>query len=181
MGFSGKGDDGTTGWLGKGRLPKHDIRIEALGSLDEATAALGFARSFFSDLPEASLIMRIQTDLYHMMAEVASPAAAAEKFSRINDLKVKDLETEIIRLEALVQMPRDFIIPGDTQAEAALSLSRAIVRRAERRVTEMFSRGMLTNSSLVAYLNRLSSLCFILEIYLLQKSGQAFPRLAKDQ
>lgn len=181
MVFSGKGDDGTTGWLGKGRLPKHDIRIEALGSLDEASAALGFARSFFLELPEASLILRIQTDLYHMMAEVASPASTAEKFNTINDQKVKDLEIEIKRLEGLVQMPRDFIIPGDSQAEAALSLSRAIVRRAERRVTEMFSREMLANPSLVAYLNRLSSLCFILEIYLLQKSGQAFPRLAKDQ
>lgn len=179
MFFTGKGDDGSTGWLGEGRVPKYDLRIEALGSVDESTAALGLARSIMGDHPEGPLVLQIQRDLYQLMAEVAASPENAEKFRKIGLDSVKYLETHIQRLEKAVQIPKEFIVSGDTQAGAAIALSRTIVRRAERRVMELLDRGLIVNPYLGVYLNRLSSLCFALEIYLLQQSEISHPTLAK--
>jgi cob(I)alamin adenosyltransferase len=77
-------------------------------------------------------------------------------------------------------MPKAFILPGDTPSGAALSLARAVVRRAERRVTELFTLKELNNEDLLRYLNRLSSLCFVLELVENQTAGQA-TSLAKEQ
>jgi len=74
---------------------------------------------------------------------------------------------------ARVEMPREFIVPGDTRLGAALSVARTIVRRAERRVAELLARGDITNTNLLAYLNRLSSLCFVLELAAVQSAGGA--------
>jgi len=179
MFFTGKGDDGLTGWLGEGRLPKYDLRIEALGSIDECTAALGVARSLMGDSPENALVLQVQRDLYQLMAEVAASPENAEKFRKIGPESIKELENQIQRLQSGVQMPADFIVSGDSQASAAIALSRTIVRRAERRVVELIDRGMVINLNLGVYLNRLSSLCFVLEIYLLQQFGKSHPTLAK--
>lgn len=179
MFFTGKGDDGKTGWLGEGRLPKYDLRIEALGSIDECSAVLGLARSLIGDTSEASLVLQVQRDLYQMMAEVAASPENAEKFRKIGPDSVKSLESEIQRLEAEVQSPKEFIVSGDTQAGAAFALSRTIVRRAERRVVELYDRELISNPYLGAYLNRLSSLCFVIELYLDKHSGNSQPRLAK--
>ena len=78
--YTGKGDDGSTGVLGEGRLPKHHLRMEALGTLDEANAALGMARASTTDSRIKSLLVRLQTDLYQLMAEVAATPENAEKF-----------------------------------------------------------------------------------------------------
>ena len=75
-------------------------------------------------------------------------------------------------------MPREFIVPGENPASAAMSLARTVVRRAERRVVELFQQGGLENPHLLAYLNRLSSLCFVLELLENQHAGQSTP-LAK--
>lgn len=178
MFFSGKGDDGTTGWLGEGRLPKYDLRIETLGAVDESTAALGLARSLMGDTPEGRLVLQVQRNLYHLMAELAAAPENAEKFRKIEDETVKELEEHIERLEKEVRSPGEFIVSGDSQAGAAMALSRTIVRRAERRVVELYDRGMITNPYLSAYLNRLSSLCFVLELVLTQ-TGKSKLRLAK--
>ncbi len=178
MFFTGKGDDGKTGWLGEGRLPKYDLRIEALGSLDESSAALGLARSLMGDTPEGRLVLQVQRDLYLLMAEIAAAPENAEKFRKIGLEAVKELEKHIERLEKEVRSPGEFIVSGDSQAGAAIALSRTIVRRAERRVVELYDRGMITNPNLGAYLNRLSSLCFVLELYLTQ-TGMSNLRLAK--
>lgn len=178
MFFTGKGDDGKTGWLGEGRLPKYDLRIEALGSIDESTAALGLARSLIGDTPEGKLVLQLQRDLYQLMAEVAAAPENAEKFRRIGPESVNELEMHIQRFEKEVKSPQEFIISGDSEAGAALALSRTIVRRAERRVVELYDRGMVTNPNLGVYLNRLSSLCFVLELYL-SRSNHSSPTLAK--
>ena len=74
------------------------------------------------------------------------------------------LEAQIEALAATVTMPREFIVPGDTPAGAALSLARAVIRRAERRVVELVEAQEISNPELGRYLNRLSSLCFVLEL-----------------
>jgi cob(I)alamin adenosyltransferase len=179
MVFSGHGDDGTTGLLGSGRVPKSDLRMETLGTMDEANAALGMARSLMEQASEAEMLLGIQRQLYHMMAEIAATPENSARFMQIDAQTVKGLETHIDRLNDQVRLPGEFIVPGDSTVSAAVSVARTIVRRAERRVVELITRGLVTNPELTAYLNRLSSLLFILELYVLQHSGKGKPTLAK--
>jgi len=161
--YSRKGDDGTTGWLGKGRLPKNHVRIETVGTLDEASAALGAARAAVRDGRTAALLLDAQRDLYQLMAEASAAPEAAGPF-HFDHARVEWLEQQIDALGQGLPAPEGFIVPGDSSAGAALDIARAIVRRAERRVVELFQRGLVTNPALHQYLNRLSSLLFVLEL-----------------
>ena len=162
--YTSKGDDGTTNLLGEGRVAKYHARIEAVGTLDESTAALGLARAQCLDPLSAPILLETQRDLYKLMAEVAATPENAEKFHFIDESRVAWLEQRTDELSRIVEMPKEFILPGDSLAGAALSLARAIIRRAERRVVELFDLNELSNPDLQRYLNRLSSLCFVLEL-----------------
>lgn len=162
--YTTRGDDGTTGMLGEGRVPKYHIRMEALGALDEASAALGMARAQVQASQSAPVILQAQRDLYKLMAEVAATPENAERFRAIDEARVRWLEQQADSLGKDVPVAKEFILPGDTPSGAALSLARAIIRRAERRVVELFDAGEIQNEHLQRYLNRLSSLCFVLEL-----------------
>ena len=169
--YTSKGDDGTTNLLGEGRVAKYHARIEAVGTLDESTAALGLARAQCLDPLSAPILLETQRDLYKFMAEVAATPENAEKFHFIDESRVAWLEQRTDELSRIVEMPKEFILPGDSLAGAALSLARAIIRRAERRVVELFDFNELSNPDLQRYLNRLSSLCFVLELLENKASG----------
>src|SRR5512147_2675484 len=128
--YTAKGDDGTTGLLGEGRVPKYHARMEAIGALDEASAALGLARAQCSAPQTAPLLLETQRNLYKLMAEVAATPENAKRFHYIDSTHVDQLGSQIDELSASVEMPKEFILPGDTLGGAALSLARAIVRRA---------------------------------------------------
>ncbi len=177
--YTSKGDDGTTNLLGEGRVAKYVARIEAVGTLDESTAALGLARAQCLDPRSGGILLEAQRDLYRLMAEVAATPENAERFHFIDSARVKWLEEQTDFLSTLVEMPKQFILPGDSLAGAALSLARAIVRRAERRVVELFDEQEVTNPDLQRYLNRLSSLCFVLEL-LENKAAGHQTTLAKE-
>jgi cob(I)alamin adenosyltransferase len=162
--YTSKGDDGTTNLLGEGRVTKYHARIEAVGTLDESSAALGLARAQCRDPRSALIILETQRDLYKLMAEVAATPENAEKFHFIDASRVAWLEEQTDALSEVVEMPKEFILPGDSLAGAALSLARAVIRRAERRVVELFDEQEVSNPDLQRYLNRLSSLCFVLEL-----------------
>lgn len=174
------GDEGNTGLLGEGRVPKFDIRIESLGALDEATAALGMARCAARAPQSAPLILETQRDLYKLMAEVGATPENAATFRSINEARVQWLEEQIDALTETVPTPSEFIIPGENPASAAISFARTVVRRAERRVTELYHQGGLENPHLLSYLNRLSSLCFLLELLENQYAGQE-TQMAKQE
>jgi cob(I)alamin adenosyltransferase len=176
--YTRNGDDGCTGLLGEGRLPKHHPRIEALGSLDEASAALGFARSLCQTSQTKAILKETQHDLYALMAEVATTSENTERFQTLGLPRLQWLEGRIDNLSATVSLPAGFILPGDSLSGAALALTRTIVRRAERRVSELLEKGEIKNQVLLQYLNRLSSLCFALELLENQSAGQ-IPSLAK--
>jgi cob(I)alamin adenosyltransferase len=162
--YTSRGDDGTTNLLGEGRVAKYHARIEAVGTLDESTAALGLARAQCAAPHSGAILLHAQRDLYRLMAEVAATPENAEQFRFIDSGRIQWLEEQTDALSKLVEMPKEFILPGDSVAGAALSLARAIIRRAERRVVELFDAGEITNPDLQRYLNRLSSLCFVLEL-----------------
>lgn len=170
--YTAKGDDGTTGLLGEGRVPKYHIRMEAVGALDEASAALGLARAQCGAPQTAPILIEVQRDLYKLMAEVAATPENAERFHFIDSARVNWLEKQTDELSAIVEMPKQFILPGDTLGGAALSLARAVVRRAERRVVSLFDEEEVVNADLQRYLNRLSSLCFVLELLENQNAGK---------
>ena len=179
--YTKTGDDGYTGLLGEGRLPKYDPRLEAVGSLDEATAALGLARAACQLQHSTAVLMQVQRDLYGLMAEVAATPENAIRFRSIDEGRVAWLEEQIDSLSKQVKLPKDFILPGDTPASAALALARTVVRRAERRVVLLLHTHALENAALLHYLNRLSSLCFVLELSENQAAGKDKPSLAKEE
>jgi cob(I)alamin adenosyltransferase len=179
--YTQTGDDGYTGLLGEGRVAKHAPRLEAIGDLDEATAALGVARAACKLPLTAELLLAIQRDLYHLMSEVAATPENAARFKIISPERVVWLEEQTDSISAQVTLPAEFILPGDSLPGAMLSLARTIVRRAERRVAKLIHAGELENSQLLRYLNRLSSLCFTLELLENQAVGKPSPTLAKGE
>ncbi|MGH2620860.1 MAG: cob(I)yrinic acid a,c-diamide adenosyltransferase [Anaerolineales bacterium] len=179
--FSGTGDDGTTGLLGKERVPKFHPRPSAYGALDEAAAALGLARALAGAEATRQVIVQIQRDLYHIMAEVAATPDQADRFRELGAERVSWLEAELGRVGDQISMPKGFVVGGDSPPGAALDLARTIVRRAERAVVQLAHEGELNNPAMLAYLNRLSSLCFVLALWENQREGVASPTLAKPE
>jgi cob(I)alamin adenosyltransferase len=177
--YSRKGDDGYTGLLGAERVPKHHPRPEAVGAVDEASAALGVARAACQAAQTGPVILAVQRDLYHLMAEIAATPENALRFRMIDAARVSWLEDNTDKISQIVQLPNEFIVPGDSPAGAALALARTIVRRAERRVSVLKLAGDIGNEHLLPYLNRLSSLCFVLELLENQTAGASAPTLAK--
>ena len=178
--YTRSGDDGYTGLLGEGRVAKYHPRPEAIGTLDEATAALGVARAACQSEQHAALLLTVQRDLYNLMAEIAATAENAHLFRKIDVGRVTWLETQTDALSSQIELPKDFIMPGDSPAGAALALARTVVRRAERRVAQLSHDGTIENPELLRYLNRLSSLCFVLELHENRLWGKEKPTLARE-
>jgi cob(I)alamin adenosyltransferase len=163
--YTRKGDDGTTGlWYG-GRVPKHHLRPEAYGSIDEAGSALGLARAAADRRTELYTdILRVQNELFVAGAELATAPEAAERLepgvSKTTTEMVDRLESDIDRYMDRVDLPPKFVIPGGTELSARLDVARAAVRRAERRVAALKDAGELVDEIVVTYLNRLSDALF---------------------
>jgi cob(I)alamin adenosyltransferase len=179
--FTRQGDDGYTGILGEGRVAKYDARPEMVGTLDEASAALGLARSLTASPLTADLILAMQRDLYHAMAEAAAEPDQAPRFRVIDAERVAWLERQAQEIERALPPVDGFVIPGDCPASAALDLARTVVRRAERHVARMTHEGKLSNPELLRYLNRLSSVCFLLELRESRESGREHPTMARGE
>lgn len=179
--FTGTGDDGTTGLLGDERVAKYDPRPETYGAIDEASAALGLARALAGDERSRAMTARAQHDLYRIMAEVAATRENADRFRSVEEEDVDRLEAQIESIGAVVDPPREFILGGDTQAGAAFDLARTVVRRAERRVAKLIHTGDLQNEDILRYLNRLSSLLFLLLHLENRAGGVDSPSLASSK
>lgn len=178
--YTKKGDDGYTGLLGKGRAPKYDPRIEAIGAIDEANAAIALARTLSMAPQTAELLVSVQRDLYHLMAEVAAEPEHSAQFRKITAERVAWLETSTDDISSQVIIPNEFIIPGDSRAGAAMDLARTIVRRAERHIAHLYHQDKVENPELLRYMNRLSSLCYVLELLENQSAGSKRTSLAKE-
>jgi cob(I)alamin adenosyltransferase len=164
--YTRKGDDGTTSlWYG-GRVAKTDARTEAYGSIDEAGAALGVARSLCGpgDGELAADILRLQRELFVAGAELATAPDAEgrlqEGISRIDEGMVDDLEPVIDRYMDRVDLPPKFVISGGTTLSAQLDVARTVIRRAERRTVALKESGQLASESVLRYMNRASDLVF---------------------
>lgn len=157
----GSGDSGYTDLLGPERVPKYDERVEAYGAIDEATSALGVARSLATVEHVRGLIQDVQQDLYIIMAELATPEQSRGRLlARVGAEDVERIEAATRAEEERAPLPKGFILPGACPSSAALDFARAVIRRAERRVAKLVHEGKLDNHEILRYLNRASSLAF---------------------
>jgi cob(I)alamin adenosyltransferase len=169
---TGTGDAGYTSLLGDQRVPKYHPLPEAFGAVDEATSALGMARAATDDTTVQETILRMQRDLYALMAELATPPEnQAAVGMRVTPEQVAWLDGLEERLKQDVEIPNKFIIPGDTAVGATLDLARTIIRRAERQVARLTHERVVANPDVLRYLNRLSDAVFILARYVEAKAG----------
>jgi cob(I)alamin adenosyltransferase len=159
--YTRTGDDGSTG-LGDGsRRNKADLRIAAMGEIDEANATLGMARREASAATD-TVLRRVQNDLFDLGADLAVPASegAGERL-RIDPAQVAWLEAETDLATDRLEPLTSFILPGGSAAAATLHLARTVVRRAERAMAALNAKEPL-NPAALAYINRLSDLLFAL-------------------
>ena len=178
--LAGSGDSGTTGLLGGGRVTKDHPSIEAYGTVDEASSAIGLAKALTEDERVREIAEQLQRGLYRLGAELATNPAGTGKFDMTEEADIAELDRLLVLLEEEVEMPRGFILPGATAASGALDLARAVVRRAERRCVTLFEQGALTNRQVLRYLNRLSLLLFVLARFEEARAGQR-AKLARKQ
>jgi cob(I)alamin adenosyltransferase len=153
------GDKGSTS-LGTGkRVPKHDPRVAAYGTVDEANAAIGIAR-LHADAELDRMLSRIQNDLFDLGADLCRPESDGREGLRIVEAQVERLEREIDAMNAKLAPLNSFVLPGGTPAAAHLHQARTIVRRAEREMTALAEREPV-NPAAIRYVNRLSDHLFV--------------------
>jgi cob(I)alamin adenosyltransferase len=171
--YTRKGDDGTTGLLYGGRVPKDAPAPTAYGDVDEAQAVLGLARSECargSELDE--FLIALEGDLWVLMAELATDPNNRHKLvdgaSLVTEPMVSALEKRIDDLSERFEMPTEFVVPGQTRVGALLDVGRTVVRRAERHALGVAADG----SHVVPYLNRLSDLLWTMARW---QDGESLP------
>jgi cob(I)alamin adenosyltransferase len=177
--YTRKGDDGTTGLFYGGRVPKDSARPTAYGTVDEAQSAIGLARAECARGSELdALLTGIERDLWVLMAELATAPENRPKLSPgeqlVTDEMVQALEVRIDEYSERFEMPKEFVVPGQTRTAALLDVARTVVRRAERDALPAAEPGSLV----IPYLNRLSDLLWTLARW--QEADEATTLTARD-
>ncbi len=163
---TGNGDDGGTKLLNGGRTSKSDLRIEALGAIDEAHAFIGLARAKCKDGEISKTLLTVQNHLYLINAELAFPGEESNLLKyRLGENDLQKLEEQILTFEDRMALPNKFILYGSHEVSALLDVARAVVRRAERKIVALQQQEPLGSDILLPYLNRLSDALFIMARY----------------
>ncbi|HAW52704.1 MAG TPA: cob(I)yrinic acid a,c-diamide adenosyltransferase [Flavobacteriales bacterium] len=160
--YTKKGDNGETSTLGGSRLVKHHIKIEAYGTVDELNAYLGMLRDQEISQAIKNEVILIQDRLFSIGSYLASDQD--KKDQRLPDLKsefIEDLERQIDKMDELLPVMKNFILPGGHPAVSVCHISRCVCRRAERRVSELGEIERI-NPVILPFLNRLSDYLFML-------------------
>lgn len=177
--YTARGDQGQTDLLGE-RVAKDDPRIEVLGDLDETSSAIGLARAQVRRDASGDVLIAVQQDFYRIMAELAFTDETRPDTWHFERERVEWLERLIDEVSSAITLPREFVLPGESMAGAALDVARTVARRAERRATTLARSGSIGNSEILRYLNRVSSLLFILARAEDANDGEGV-RLAKER
>jgi cob(I)alamin adenosyltransferase len=172
--YTRTGDAGGTALFGGTRVSKHDPRVAAYGDVDELNACLGTVLSQ-GELPGevAGILGHIQKDLFAIGAQLADPGEKiAGRLTKVavGEPDIQRLEDWIDRFEAELPPLRRFILPGGNRAGALLHVSRTVCRRAERSVVALGIANL--DGHLLAYVNRLSDLLFVLARAVNHRAGQ---------
>ena len=164
--YTRTGDDGTTGLAGGERVPKHNIRIEAFGTVDETSSAIALVLAE-PGVPDRlrDILLSVQNDLFEVGAELSMP-----EYDGVDASSVTVLENALDELNADLPPLKEFVLPGGDRAAAACHLARTICRRAERRAFELADRETV-GPDVLRYLNRLSDLLFVASRWLARRNG----------
>ena len=173
--YTRTGDDGTTGFGGRGRIGKNDRRLVAYADCDEANSVLGVAITCAGVGDDViSTLRRVQNELFDVGADLCTPVEPDPKYVplRVEPAQVTALEDDIDHYNADLSPLRSFVLPGGTPAAAHLHVARTVVRRAERSTwLAIEEHGATMNPLTATYLNRLSDLLFVLARYVNRDVG----------
>lgn len=164
--YTRTGDKGTTALVSGPRRLKHDLRVEAYGTVDETNSAIGVARLHTGGMEKLdAMLFRIQNDLFDLGADLATPDSG-EPLSyeplRIVESQVTRLENEIDDLNAALEPLTSFVLPGGSAAAANLHMARTVCRRAERLMVELSGTdNEIVSPAALKYANRLSDFLFV--------------------
>lgn len=158
--YTRTGDDGTTGLVGDARVSKTDLRIAAIGEVDELNAAIGLARVHCPPSLLGRELAKIQSLLFDLGGELASPDGNRYLVRTLDPRHIEDLEKSMDAMNADLPALKNFILPGGSEAAARLHLARTICRRAERSVLTLAKEASLRDVTWT-YLNRLSDWLFM--------------------
>lgn len=161
--YTRSGDTGRTTLIGRGSVPKNDVHLEALGSVDEVAALVGFAEAACTSRKCVSRLRSIQETLCVVGGQLASATIENAPVS-ISDKDVLQLEAWIDELEAQTPQLKNFILVGGTELAVRLHLARTCCRRAERAIVGLASITEVP-SAVLAFMNRLSDLLFAFARY----------------
>jgi cob(I)alamin adenosyltransferase len=157
-----RGDRGYSDLIDRQDISKDDLLFDVLGTLDEASAALGLARALSTAVYGKTLILEVQQDLCWLMSELAAQAPAQYHITAEHTVR---LEERMRAIEDTVPRPTTFVAAGDSLCGAAMQLARTIVRRAERLAVQLSRQGRLRNLEIISYLNHLSAYLYSLARY----------------
>jgi len=157
-----RGDEGETSLAGGVRVSKASIRVETYGTIDELNSTMGFARSICDDADIAALTKTIQQDLFKIGSSLATPPESPKPQVIIEPGLVDRLTAEVHRIEAIEGVLGDWSIAGEHTAAAAYDMARTVCRRAERALVRLKEAGTVVQPGILAYVNRLSDLLWLL-------------------
>ena len=163
--FTGVGDRGDTGLLGNARVSKGDVLIEAIGSVDELNGWVGLSIFYIRDDSARRVLRVVQNELFVIGASLAIPGTEKMAKATLGDDAIIRLEDAIKRFGGKMPDLKEFVVPGGCEGSVHLHVARSVARRAERMVVAASSKHQVDKKTL-AYLNRLSSLLFVLALYL---------------
>lgn len=175
--YTRSGDEGETSLFGGQRVSKADIRVSAIGTVDELNATIGLAESLVGEPEISEQLRQLQSRLFDLGADLATPQAGTLEHTqahvpRVHDAWVIELEEAIDAAEGGLDPLSSFILPGGTPGAAALHMARTVCRRAERQVVALSQQEEI-NPAVLIFLNRLSDLLFVLARLVNQQGGQA--------
>jgi len=171
--YTKTGDQGDTSLFGGGRVPKHHLRVESYGAIDELNALLGVVRAAKPSQQSDIWLAEVQQQLFHLGADLATPLETKAKWIvRVQPSQIKWLEDTIDQMTAELDPLKNFILPGGTLAAAQLHAARTVCRRAERSVTALRQEADI-NDHIIAYINRLSDWLFTLARFENKQAGES--------
>lgn len=158
-----QGDAGTSRLFSNEIVSKNDPRLDAYGDIDELVSLLGVARLHVPDKTLNQELLKIQKDLFIVASELATSDKKLNMLpERIDDRKVNEINQKTEKLNAVVDVPNDFIVPGQHAAEAHLHHARAVSRRCERKIVDLYNLNVISNSKLLVWMNRLSDFLYLI-------------------
>ncbi len=169
--YTKTGDDGTTSLFSGGRVPKHHLRVESYGTVDELNSTLGFARTQHPTADTDAYLLRVQHQLFNVGADLSTPLDAPTSYVvRMDAATITWLEESIDTMTDALPPLNYFILPGGSPAAAAIHMGRTVCRRAERLITALAEHEPL-GDQVVPYINRLSDFLFTLARWENQQAG----------